>query len=145
MTNESFSGGCLCGAVSYVVKGPVIGVNYCHCLKCRKASGSAFATTAAFSSSGFQITGGHERVRNFESSAGKRRYFCGDCGSPIYSAHGDEPGSVYLRAGTLDGEPDLQPLVHLHTGEKASWYEICLLYTSPSPRDQRGSRMPSSA
>ena len=25
------------------------------------------------------------------------------------------------------------------------WGEICLLYTSPSPRDQRGSRMPSSA
>jgi len=24
-------------------------------------------------------------------------------------------------------------------------YYICLLYTSPSPRDQRGSRMPSSA
>ena len=24
-------------------------------------------------------------------------------------------------------------------------YQICLLYTSPSPRDQRGSRMPSSA
>ena len=24
-------------------------------------------------------------------------------------------------------------------------YEPCLLYTSPSPRDQRGSRMPSSA
>ena len=29
-----------------------------------------------------------------------------------------------------------------------SWYllsNLCLLYTSPSPRDQRGSRMPSSA
>ena len=25
------------------------------------------------------------------------------------------------------------------------WTIICLLYTSPSPRDQRGSRMPSSA
>ena len=24
-------------------------------------------------------------------------------------------------------------------------YDVCLLYTSPSPRDQRGSRMPSSA
>ena len=24
-------------------------------------------------------------------------------------------------------------------------YRVCLLYTSPSPRDQRGSRMPSSA
>ena len=27
----------------------------------------------------------------------------------------------------------------------ADQYAICLLYTSPSPRDQRGSRMPSSA
>ena len=26
-----------------------------------------------------------------------------------------------------------------------SYYTYCLLYTSPSPRDQRGSRMPSSA
>ena len=25
------------------------------------------------------------------------------------------------------------------------WHKACLLYTSPSPRDQRGSRMPSSA
>ena len=29
--------------------------------------------------------------------------------------------------------------------EKALQIERCLLYTSPSPRDQRGSRMPSSA
>ena len=27
----------------------------------------------------------------------------------------------------------------------AEWLMPCLLYTSPSPRDQRGSRMPSSA
>ena len=26
-----------------------------------------------------------------------------------------------------------------------AWMHTCLLYTSPSPRDQRGSRMPSSA
>ena len=26
-----------------------------------------------------------------------------------------------------------------------NWLQTCLLYTSPSPRDQRGSRMPSSA
>ena len=30
-------------------------------------------------------------------------------------------------------------------GSKATQRSICLLYTSPSPRDQRGSRMPSSA
>ena len=31
------------------------------------------------------------------------------------------------------------------TFERAGEVNICLLYTSPSPRDQRGSRMPSSA
>ena len=29
--------------------------------------------------------------------------------------------------------------------EESRFYKDCLLYTSPSPRDQRGSRMPSSA
>ena len=29
--------------------------------------------------------------------------------------------------------------------EDKTWDDVCLLYTSPSPRDQRGSRMPSSA
>ena len=30
-------------------------------------------------------------------------------------------------------------------GDGSAWTFTCLLYTSPSPRDQRGSRMPSSA
>ena len=37
----------------------------------------------------------------------------------------------------LDGNADLRKLIASPV--------ICLLYTSPSPRDQRGSRMPSSA
>ena len=34
---------------------------------------------------------------------------------------------------------------HLTSRNIKHWNENCLLYTSPSPRDQRGSRMPSSA
>ena len=33
----------------------------------------------------------------------------------------------------------------IKAGEAGGSLEVCLLYTSPSPRDQRGSRMPSSA
>ena len=48
---------------------------------------------------------------------------------------------------------NLQPWkLHVMTGDalakftkEASETTLCLLYTSPSPRDQRGSRMPSSA
>ena len=43
----------------------------------------------------------------------------------------------------LDPDPGMGPLIpSFATVEEA---RDCLLYTSPSPRDQRGSRMPSSA
>ena len=44
-------------------------------------------------------------------------------------------------AGTEDGAVDLIWV----NGSNFSQAKDCLLYTSPSPRDQRGSRMPSSA
>ena len=43
--------------------------------------------------------------------------------------------------------PDATPkqVVHFLLRDRSNPNSICLLYTSPSPRDQRGSRMPSSA
>ena len=38
-----------------------------------------------------------------------------------------------------------EPTIRLSLDEEGDWSIACLLYTSPSPRDQRGSRMPSSA
>ena len=35
--------------------------------------------------------------------------------------------------------------LHVFFYNYANLFKLCLLYTSPSPRDQRGSRMPSSA
>ena len=46
-------------------------------------------------------------------------------------------GGGAIGAGT---QPPYGCAVHVHAR-----FEVCLLYTSPSPRDQRGSRMPSSA
>ena len=55
-------------------------------------------------------------------------------------------GAIYPGAGSVEGILVIIALVlwvgwHILTAKA----ESCLLYTSPSPRDQRGSRMPSSA
>ena len=49
-----------------------------------------------------------------------------------------------LRRGTLDALRAAEAKNEQLTAENAA-AQLCLLYTSPSPRDQRGSRMPSSA
>ena len=48
------------------------------------------------------------------------------------------------QAEPLELTDPIGDLPAIEAGE-SEWFEVCLLYTSPSPRDQRGSRMPSSA
>ena len=43
-------GKCLCGTVRYVVEGPFGYAGYCHCSRCRAASGSAFSAFAGVES-----------------------------------------------------------------------------------------------
>ena len=52
-------------------------------------------------------------------------------------------GLYYLTRDKVNGRGEGMLFTSPHEAEKA--YRTCLLYTSPSPRDQRGSRMPSSA
>ena len=52
----------------------------------------------------------------------------------------DDEGKTYYR-----GRRFLRPVHKRKNKNEATVNRCCLLYTSPSPRDQRGSRMPSSA
>ena len=60
-----------------------------------------------------------------------------------------DPVIVKERAGGKYTQDVNTPRHHFYADEPASYGSAdigpCLLYTSPSPRDQRGSRMPSSA
>ena len=52
-------------------------------------------------------------------------------------------GGASVRAVEESGDTPLHLAVYIESPD--SRWIVCLLYTSPSPRDQRGSRMPSSA
>jgi len=49
------------------------------------------------------------------------RYFCGDCGSPIYSQRATTPETVVVRAGTLDDAPDMKIAASIWTKSKRPW------------------------
>ena len=58
----------------------------------------------------------------------------------------DDEAPVPIRASNADKYGIDLELFKMKTGRKPpEWKKACLLYTSPSPRDKRQSRMPSSA
>jgi hypothetical protein len=99
-------------------------VVFCHCRRCRKSNGTAFATTAQVRAKYFEIVEGRGQVREYESSPGKFRAFCANCASPIYSRRPADPDIRRVRLGTVDGDPGRRPMLHVWTGSKAPWFDI---------------------
>ena len=56
-----------------------------------------------------------------------------------------EVEAQYSKAIAVLDDTEFRSTLDQEGDELSCLLEICLLYTSPSPRDQRGSRMPSSA
>ena len=63
----------------------------------------------------------------------------------IEPEEGDKDVFVHISAVKNSGMDDLEEGQELEFEIVENNGKTCLLYTSPSPRDQRGSRMPSSA
>lgn len=112
-------GRCLCGAVSYVFEGPVAWCLHCHCESCRRDTSSPMTTAFGVPRSGFRWTG--LRPREYRSSPGVRRLFCGTCGSPIAYESDRYPGEANLYACTLEHPEALVPEAHVHESERLPW------------------------
>ncbi len=91
------TGSCLCGKVAYSILGTLGRAFYCHCSRCRKASGSAFASNATIEAGQFELTRGQDALSRYDFGSGLQRVFCGTCGSPIYSWRPADPSVLRIR------------------------------------------------
>jgi hypothetical protein len=103
-------GRCLCGAVTYVVSGPLREVINCHCHRCRRWTGHHMAATSA-AEVDISVDGQLSWFRPDEHAA---YGFCSGCGSSLFWQASDNPTSWSICAGTLD------PPTHLRTVE--AWW-----------------------
>lgn len=118
------TGRCLCESVRFEVTGPFGALGFCHCKQCQRANGSAFSANSTVARKDVRFVSGESLLHEFESSPGRFRAFCSRCGSPVYKRTTDQPDSLRLRLGLLDGDPQLRTLAHIWIDSKAAWYEI---------------------
>ena len=117
-------GSCLCSGIQYEIDANLGPVTNCHCIQCRKASGASFATNASVPAGSLRFVAGAELLKEWESSPGIRRCFCGRCGSPILKRNDARPEIIRLRLGTLDTDPGIKPFRDIFVASKAAWTEI---------------------
>lgn len=79
---EMHRGSCLCGKIQYRINSDLSDFAYCHCRSCRKTSGTAHGSNAGIDRRYFDLSDPEGLLREYESSPGKFRTFCSDCGSP---------------------------------------------------------------
>ena len=123
---QMITGGCLCGAVRYEHEGPLGAAGYCHCADCRHVSGSAFGVSVRGIAERFRITAGAPKSYTKAGDSGRlvTRYFCGDCGSPLFTRPPLHPEVVFIKAGSLDDPGLVAPEREAWTDSRVAWAVI---------------------
>ncbi|MFA7553437.1 MAG: GFA family protein [Spongiibacteraceae bacterium] len=124
MNKEKTNGSCLCGEVQYEISGNLGIFQYCHCSRCRKFSGSAFAANLMVKPDQFRWLAGESKVAKFLPPETKHfaTAFCQQCGSSL-PWHSKSGKAVIVPAGTLNGHPNIEPSNNIFCGSRAQWYK----------------------
>ena len=124
MTERTAS--CRCGQLKAMVTGDPVRISICHCLNCKKRSGSAFAVQARWPADQVNIEG---ESKGFElvADSGNRAafHFCPNCGSDVYyEINGKFDGLVAIPLGAFDDPYFAAPEYSVWEKRKHNWVEI---------------------
>jgi hypothetical protein len=130
-------GSCHCGAIAYEAEVDPSRVVICHCVDCQTLSGAAIRASVPAPAEDFRLLRGSPKtyVKTAESGNRRAQVFCGDCGSPLYSADAVGAKTYSLRIGVMAERAALPP-------QREIWCDAALPWTRdllPLPKIQKQS------
>ncbi|CAG8898477.1 unnamed protein product [Penicillium egyptiacum] len=122
-------GGCFCGKVRVEYSGQPLASALCHCLDCRKLTGSPYSYNFLVKSAELHVSGSPKEVaKTSDSGNAIKNYFCPDCGTPLFGrkikSNGDSDETTVVRAGIFDDSRILHertPVVEIYTEQRLKW------------------------
>jgi hypothetical protein len=117
---------CRCGQFKAHVTGEPVRVSVCHCLHCKKRSGSAFAVQARWPAEQVKMEGSSKSWTHRADSGNRvTHHFCPDCGSDVhYEIEGKFDGLVAVPLGAFDDPYFTAPAFSVWEERKHDWVEI---------------------
>ena len=121
---------CRCGQLKATVTGDPVRASVCHCLNCKKRSGSAFAVQARWPKGQVTIEGLSRTFIKVADSGNRATFhFCPECGSDVYyeiDGKFDDKFNDLLAIplGAFDDPYFLSPKFSVWEERKHDWVEI---------------------
>jgi hypothetical protein len=117
---------CRCGQLRATVTGDPVRVSVCHCLDCKKRTGSAFSAQARWPAEQVEVEGQSKTwVHHADSGNRITHHFCPDCGSTVlYEIEGKFDGLIAIPLGALDDPYFARPAFSVWEERKHDWVEI---------------------
>ena len=114
---------CHCGAVEMRAAFPSRFVAHCYCVSCRVTHASGVVTWIGFEREQVRITKGADAIREYVSSPGTRRKFCGNCGTRLAFESEREgwAGEMHLPLALFVTPVDRAPSVNSFASERPDW------------------------
>ena len=115
-------GSCLCGTLRYEFDPTGARFVRCHCSRCRRITGSAYACNLRVDPAAFRWTSGRDAVKRYDppEALSFANEFCAACGSSI--PHLTRSGrEVVILTGTLDDDPGLRAVDDIHLEDRPDW------------------------
>jgi len=108
------------------VTGDPVRVSACHCLDCKKRSGSAFAVQARWPVDRFRSTGTSKTWIQLADSGNRiTHHFCPECGSGLfYMVENKFDGLIAIPLGAFDDPYFVSPKFSVWEDRKNDWVEI---------------------
>jgi hypothetical protein len=94
----------------------------CHCQTFRRISGAPVVAWLSIETDDFAITRGH--AKDYVSSEGVHRQFCGRCGAQLTYAVTDDEEWIDVATATLDDPDAFPPTHHSWTSHDIAWIKF---------------------
>lgn len=116
---------CPCGQLSLTCTGDPMRISACHCLDCKRRSGSAFAVQARFAPETVTVTGTSKQWTRI-SDAGNEAvfHFCPDCGTTVWYHALPHRALFAVPIGTFADPAFPAPVYSVYEQRKHAWVEI---------------------
>ena len=120
---ESATARCHCGAIEVVARFPSRFCAHCYCRSCRTSHAAGVVTWIGFKRAQVRYTRGEDLLRDYLSSEGTHRKFCGRCGTrfTFESEHGNWADEVHLPLALFASPVDRAPSVNSFPEERPAW------------------------